>query len=483
MLRVARTVFIASAVGPAASFVRNVVLARTLGVEDFAVSIILLSIAAMSDILSDMGWEKYLVSSNKGEDRTTLQVVHFAKLWTGAIICGLIVAISPFVARWIDRPEAWPAFAAIGAVTLLRASYSVDYKLSQRDMDFSKEGRVESFRGMADLAAATLFALLLQTYWATVLGLVVGALIGALSSHAMRTFSYRPAWTSHAGRPLLRFGIPLLANNVLVFLVGQGDRLAVGFGSPASLVAAYGASLALLAGPQAVLSRMLGSTALPLLAGAGDDREFNRRYALIGRATILAAAAFSFPVIAFGPWIVALIFGPSFIGPSRLIELLAIAQGLQLLRSWPVAALVSTRKTAAIPFANFFRLSGVALAAASVTFGTALWMVPASLIIGEVLGLAFMMNILHRAIGRAPYRATRPLLLLAAFWSLGTLLSPSAQWAGKGALAFGPLAVLLFAFLWTGRKSGGPGLADILPIRLYKGRADRKAEQQGNISE
>jgi len=483
VVRVARIVLFASAVGPAASFVRNVILARLLGIDDFAVSVIILAIAAMSDILSDMGWEKYLVSHRSGDDQATLQVVHFAKLWTGLIVCAAIAALSPFVATWIDRPDTWPAFAMIGVVTLLRALYRADYKLCQRNLDFSKEGRVEGLRGLADLAGAALFAFLLQSYWATVLGLICGALAGATASHAIRTFRYQPRWTPEVGRPLLGFGLPLLANNVLIFLIGQGDRLAVGFGSPAVLVAAYGASLTLLAGPQAVINRMLSSTALPFLSAAGDDRLFDRRYALVGRAAVLASAGITFPVIAFGPWLVALIFGPSFVGPAGLIELLAIAQGIQLLRSWPVGALVAKHKTTLIPVANVFRLVGVALAALSVAWDQPLWMVPASLIVGEVLGLGCMLFVLRRALRRNPGSASAPLLFLGLTWALAALYSPTASFGLKLTIAFLPPIILLGVFIWGARRDPDFALGDLSMRRQQRGRSSLCDAEERSISE
>src|SRR5690606_27894249 len=105
LLTIARTAALSSAAGPATGFLRNVLIARLIGVDDFAVSVVIAALAAAADILGDLGWEKYLVTHHDNDD-DSLNAVHFAKLVTGGATALLLVLASPLIAHLTGRPDA-----------------------------------------------------------------------------------------------------------------------------------------------------------------------------------------------------------------------------------------------------------------------------------------------------------------------------------------------------------------------------------------
>src|SRR3546814_21085903 len=88
------------------SFARNVAIARLIGPAEFGVAVILGTIASAIDILSDMGWDKFLIQNAEGHRPEALSVVHLLKLASGIAFAAMLVLLAPVLADALEKPAA-----------------------------------------------------------------------------------------------------------------------------------------------------------------------------------------------------------------------------------------------------------------------------------------------------------------------------------------------------------------------------------------
>src|SRR3954447_1141868 len=114
------------------------------------------------------------------------------------------------------------------------------------------------------------------------------------------------------------------------------------------------------------------------LAAAGDSAGFRRRLALITGAVTALGAAGLLVVVAIGPWLVRLVYGPEYLTNRADLWPLAAASGLFMLASALAQALISVRG---------YRASVVGWLAGTAVF---LFTLLAPLRLEQRVGLAFL---------------------------------------------------------------------------------------------
>lgn len=420
------SVAVSSSTNVAFFFARGILLARIVGPADFGVAVIILAVASAIDVLSDLGWDKFLIRSQDGEHpRDKAQaVVHLLRFLLGITMSAVIVLLALPLATILSAPHAALAIAALAVPVMARALSHIDYKHRQREFQFGGEALVETIRSAVDFAAAVAAALLLHSYWAMTIGITMGALASCAVSHIIARERFHLRWDPVLGRDILRFGSPLVVNNAIVYVAGQGDRLLVGVSQGVHALASYATVLTLVAGPQAVLSRGLMMVAMPVLARVRDEAaEFRQSFTLIGAAASAMTLAASAPILLFGPEIVHLVFGPAFHPSATLCGLLAVAQSMNILRSWAISGLVAHAHTRFVPMANGVRLFGFLAAILVASNHGTVELLAGCLALGELLGFGAALLWHARLVQPVP----RDLFILLTILALSTLAAAAVE--------------------------------------------------------
>ncbi len=383
------------------SFARNIAIARIVGPSDFGVAAIILTMATAADLLSDLGWDRFLIQSkDHGRDAQTLATVHRMRLITGAA-AGLLIAIAaPFVAMAIDVPEAGLPLAIVGLICIVRSFVHADFRLRQRAMDFNGEARVEGAKALTDFGIGIAAALILQSYWAMVLALGGGAVAALIVSHWVARAPYRQSWDAEAGQAAMRFGTPLLANNMVVFGSSHLDRLLIGSLLSTATLGTYAAGATIASGAQALINRTSMSVAMPYLAKAArEGTAYNAAFVRTGIVIGSAAAALVLGAALVGSAFISLLFGADFQPDPMMVAGIGLAGALNILRVWPSIGLMAQGRTRTIPLANIVRLAGPALAAVSLLKGQDVVTVTFCLVFGEACGFVSALMWHHRQSG------------------------------------------------------------------------------------
>jgi O-antigen/teichoic acid export membrane protein len=392
-------------VAQALGLVRTVLVARALGPEHMGLGVLLGVVAALLEMVSSLGLDTYLIQSREGRRPRVQRTVQAIAAARGVLIAALLVALAGPVCGALGVGHAAPAMRVLALSPLLGGLAHMDSKRLQRRLRFAPDCWVEMGSQAAACAAAAPVLWVVRDYWAIVWLTVVKAAAAVVISHLVAERRYGWSMTPAAWR-VLAFGLPLMANGVLLYAITQGDQLVVGSFAAASALGVYAAAAALAAAPVSLAARVASAVGLPILSACRGPREFRRR------AGVMMAGLAGGAVILIGPLVVlpgAILragFGEGFAGGWAVLVVMAVGQGARMVRVAPVTAAVARGDTMAPLAANVVRACGLAGTVGAAAAGAPLWVLAACGMGGEFAALAASLVRAHRDL-RAWDRQTR----------------------------------------------------------------------------
>lgn len=219
--------------------ISTVILARILLPEDFGLMAMAMSIVALIELLRAFGFDTALIQNQQARRE------HYDTAWTfnvllgvtaAALVCAFAIPTSRFFAE--DRVVALMLALAIGiAIQGFENVGVVDFR---KYMQFDRDFMFLLGAKIASFLATVWSAVQLQSYWALVIGILVGRVWSLLASYWMHPF--RPTFSLRAHRDLFTFSKWLLLNNFLLFLKSRVADLVIGNVSGARALGLYNIS-------------------------------------------------------------------------------------------------------------------------------------------------------------------------------------------------------------------------------------------------
>ncbi|MBC7003564.1 oligosaccharide flippase family protein [Photobacterium sp. BZF1] len=168
-------------------------LVRLLDPEAFGVAALASIVIAFFSMLSDAGTEKYLIKSKDCTDKM------LDSAWSLNIVlkfgCGFVIAIlAPSVAKLMNEPVLVDVLLASSLLPLISSFKNIGLVQFERDLDFQPLAKLAISVKMTVVPVTLLLALMLQSYWALVIGVIVSEVLTVLGSY--RIHSYRPRWST-----------------------------------------------------------------------------------------------------------------------------------------------------------------------------------------------------------------------------------------------------------------------------------------------
>jgi len=185
--------------------IRTIILARLLAPNDFGLfGIAMLALATLQGF-SRTGFDQALIQ--KKEDTEP----YLNSAWTVQIIRGFILAIillvgAPLVGIFFEEPRAIMLVRVLGASVFLENLKNIGIVYFQKEMEFHKQFVYQFSGTIADIAVAIPAALILQSVWALVFGLLAGNFVRVIVSYIIHPYrpSFRLDWDK--SKELFNFG-------------------------------------------------------------------------------------------------------------------------------------------------------------------------------------------------------------------------------------------------------------------------------------
>ena len=372
-------------------FLRNIIIARLIGVEDFGIAAVFSIIIFIVECSSDLALDRLIVQADDGNSDRLLGSAHFLQFIKG-ILTGLVLFLfSGLIVSVFSIPEAKWAIQLLALSPIIRGFVHFDVARKQRDRNFLPLASVEFFPHALACIAAVPLCYIFQDYSASLYTNLLHVFLYTAVSHISAEKKYRWYIAKEHLIRILTFSYPLMINGVLLSIANQGDRFLIGNKFGVEVLGWFSTAFNLTYLAASMLIMLVQSYFLPFLSEVKyDSNKYNERANFVFQISFVCSLALISAGVFAGPSFLLIIYGMDYSQGATVIGLLAVMQGFKMARSGFNTAAMAIAKTKLIMLATFARLSGFLIAIIVVYIGGSIENVIWCGIIGEVIGLTFI---------------------------------------------------------------------------------------------
>lgn len=396
------------------ALLRNIIVARLLGPEEFGIAAIIILTIAFLDSFSNAGSQNLLVQAKDEDGRPLLAAAHAVSLWRGAATAVLLLVSAGPIAAVFGIELSPMAFYLVALSSLISGFAHRDVRFVQREGNFRPDSITQVAGNFAALAVAVPVAMLTHSHIAIVAGLLARSVVTVVASHVMATRRYEVSWERAYLKRYWNFGWPLLINAPLLFFSAQADRLFISKELGATALGVYSAVLVLVASPSVAILRWLGTIYMPTLAKFYHKTGSFAQKGPVYDYTVLMLTFALLMFVGFatvGYSAVHILYGAKFSSPASLIALIGLLQVFRFLRSWPSTLSLSAAANAGILVSTIIRLVALPIGLAGLYVIGGLSGLVTGFIIGEAVALLVSLLIINHQSGRALDSGVAPTLV------------------------------------------------------------------------
>lgn len=205
--------------------VSTLILARLLVPGDFGLIAMATAIGGVLDLMGAFSFDLALIQKSNAQPR------HYNTVWTFnvifGILCGFImIALAGPAATFYREPRLTDVMYMLSISYFINSFSNVGVVIFRKELDFRREFIFICAKRLVTFTLTVSAAIILQSYWALLLGMTAGRIVGLALSYSMNT--YRPRFTLSAAKELFHFSKWLLLNNALFFLMHDGCTFIIG---------------------------------------------------------------------------------------------------------------------------------------------------------------------------------------------------------------------------------------------------------------
>jgi len=329
--------------------ISTLILARLLAPEDFGMVAMAMSFIAMAELLGAFGFDVALIQNSAATRE------HYDSAWTCGLVLGVTITLLMVVSAWpiaqfYRRPELFWVVFALAFGPFLGCMENIGVVAFRKELDFRREFRYQVSRKLVSFAVVVPLAFILRSYWALVVGILLGKVGGTVISYLMHPFRPRPSLAMFW--QLFRFSRWLLINNFVSFLKERSSDFFLGRLSGASSLGIYNVAYELSNLPTTEISAPINRALLPGFAKMDSPDMVAGAYVnAVGLLALVAlpAAACMFVV---APFLVPTLLGSKWLGATPLIQVLAFNGALLLFQSSMCSELFARGHPATVTSSN-----------------------------------------------------------------------------------------------------------------------------------
>lgn len=362
MLKSAMLVLSGNAFSSFLLLLRNLLVARLISVEDYGIAATFALSMAVVEMMSSFGLQQLIVQDDKGDDPDVQAGLQGFHLLRGVLSGVVLVLLAHPIALFLGIPDVAWAYQVMALIPVMRGFIHFDVYRFHRDMEFLPLLMSTAVPAMISVLLVWPFYKFFGGYEVMLYAYLVQWGGMAIASHVVALRPYRLVLDRGIMIHALRFGWPLLINNMLLLAVFQGEKLIVGreLGMTSLAILAMGFTLTLT--PVLVGARSLQTFFLPQLAACKGDRE---RFGSLAMATLQIGTAgglvFVLSVVFWGAPLVTFMFGDKYAALIPLLIWLSILQALRLFKAGCATVALSQGHTLDTMIGNVFRVLSMPL--------------------------------------------------------------------------------------------------------------------------
>lgn len=311
--------------------ISTIVLARLLTPEDFGI-VALASIAlGIAVVLLDVGIDVTVVQRRK-IDPDELNTAWTLRLLQNVVISTVLALSSSWIADYYHDARLAPVLITLAFAYLINGFVGMGPVIFQKRQEYAREVTFFMAKRGIGFVVTVALAVWLRSYWALVIGSVVGSVIGVSLSYAMHREA--PSLTLVRWRQFFGASSWLTLRAMGSYAMSQLDKLIVGRRDGATVLGTYSIADQVAAMPASELLAPTSRALFPAMsASQGDPVQLRRIFLLaLGIQTSLALPA-SIGLALVAGELVSLLLGEKWAQAVPIMEALALAYGLNSLTS------------------------------------------------------------------------------------------------------------------------------------------------------
>jgi PST family polysaccharide transporter len=386
-----------------------VVLARLLSPKDFGLVAMVTVVTGIYGLFTTAGLSPATIQKESvTEDE--ISTLFWVNVLIGVLLTGLCLVTAPGLAAFYGEPRL-VAITMVLAIGFLFSGAGVQHvALLQRQVRHLRMTLIETFAQLVGSGAGIALAIGGSGYWSLVAASILPPAVTTICAWtAVRWIPGKPHWNAEISS-MLRFGATFTANNLVVYVGYNLEKLLLGRFWGADVLGLYGRGYQLVSLPTDCLNGAVGIVTFSALSRLQTDPVKLRAYFLKGYALV---TSMSIPITIFcalyAREIILVLFGESWTDAAVIFQLLTptvlvfgminplswflLALGLQarsLKISLVVAPVVMVSYCVGLPFGP----RGVAVAYSTAMI---LWVVPHTLwcLKGTIISIADLVRVLR----------------------------------------------------------------------------------------
>jgi lipopolysaccharide exporter len=209
------------------AFASTVVLARLLAPDDFGVFAAALTLMLYLEVALDLGISAAVVYEQEEGLTSRLDTAFTTNVLFASVLTLVGIGIAPALARLLGVPDATLIFRVMSFYLLIRGLGQVNTAVLRRDLNFRRLAIVEISGAAARACISVVLAAMGYGVWSIVWGFLAGELASTVAAWFVVRFRPRLHIDIKAARSMLRFGLGVVALNIINELALNSDYLVV----------------------------------------------------------------------------------------------------------------------------------------------------------------------------------------------------------------------------------------------------------------
>jgi O-antigen/teichoic acid export membrane protein len=304
----------------------NLVLARLLVPEVFAVMAIATVVNVVVALLSDIGLRQAVIHSPRGDSALmlhtawTLQVMRGVGIWIVCCIIAAGVAAAVPVLPWV--------IVGMSSTSLIHGFQPAKSYLAHRALTLNRPILIEACAQLLGAAVTVALAWSYRSIWTFVAGALAAAALQVLLT-ALWLPGPRDRFLLDRGAAseLLAYGRWVLMSSLLYVLAANGDKLLLGVWIDTASLGLYSIAFSLAAMVEVAAGRLLSGVAMPALSEVArtDRARLRNTYFQLRRPIDFGFLAASGLLCALGPVLIGLMYDQRYTGAGPMLQILALS--------------------------------------------------------------------------------------------------------------------------------------------------------------
>jgi len=344
----------------------NLILTRLLAPEAFGIVGVITSISVILTLVTDLGFNVFIVRSPKWQDVRFLNVIWTIRLIRSAALTAVMFVGAGLFSTAFNKPELTAPIMATSFLFLLEGLRSLSPLTALRERRVSFISMFEFAVFIIQMVVTIAVALVIKSFWAIIIGMYAGGIAHAVLSYTLFPgYSHRIAFDREIGRELWAFARVVIVSSVITIIIGQADKIFIGRALSLDLLGLYMLAVNLTTSALQLVATYVHRVLLPEYSHAAEQSVATLR-SIYYRARWRLTLALAFLLgggIGGGHLIVRILFDERYLGAGVFVSLLCLAPLFSLVTKPAEQALISLGKVRSALEANVVRLAWIVIAA------------------------------------------------------------------------------------------------------------------------